>query len=92
MVELAATDADSAAVRLHMENTSSFLEKADACRAWLRNGVTALTVYQINYVLEALVMPAWPADPLETYVDRLHRANHIRGLRAQLVAARNGRS
>jgi hypothetical protein len=92
LVELAATEADSAAIRIHMEGTSQFLEKADACRAWLRNGVTALTVRQIDFVLEALVVPNSPADPLETAQDRQHRVNYVRGLRAELVAAQTARS
>lgn len=93
LVELAATDAEAAAIRIHMENTSRFLEKAAACRAWLLNGVTALVPRQIDFVLEALVVPCnKEVDPLETVQDRQHRANHIRGLRAQLVTAKQARS
>ena len=94
LVAKGASDAESAALRIHMENTSSFLEKAAACRAYLRNGVTALVPVQIDYVLEVLVVPDpnSPIDPLETENDRRLRANHIRGLRAQLTAAKTGRS
>lgn len=94
LVEAGASEAESAALRIHMENTSSFLEKAAACRAWLRNGVTALTLGQIDYVLEVLVVPVpnSPLDPLEAENDRRLRGNYIRGLRAQLTAAKTGRS
>lgn len=90
-VELGANDATAAAVRIHMENRGQFLAKADACRAWLRNGVTALTSVQIDYVLEVLVVPNPndPKDPLEQASDRLQRAIYIRGLRAALVMKKN---
>lgn len=94
LVTLGSTEAASAALRIHMENSGQFLEKAAACRAWLLNGVTPLTARQIDYVLEVLVVPDpnSPLDPLETENDRRLRANHIRSLRAQLTAAKTGRS
>jgi hypothetical protein len=93
LVEKAAADDKAAAVRIHMEDRSDFLERAAACEAWLLNGVTALTVRQIDQVLEVLVVPDpnSPVDPLETEVDRRKRTIHIRGLRAELLLAKNKR-
>jgi hypothetical protein len=93
LLERGSNDAVAAATRIHMEGSGTFLEKADACRAYLLNGSTALTARQIDMVLEVLVLPDpnSPLDPLETEADRLQRGIHIRGLRAELTTARQGR-
>jgi len=90
LLELGSNDAIAAATRIHMDDRGTFLEKADACQAYLRNGVTTLTARQIDLVLEVLVLPDpnSPVDPLETEADRLQRGIHIRGLRAELTATR----
>jgi len=93
LVERGSNDAIAAATRIHMENRGDFLEKSDACQAWLRNGVTTLTARQIDYVLEVLVLPDpnSPVDPLETEMDRKQRGIYINGCRAELEAAKEGR-
>lgn len=93
LVQRAANSARASAVRIHMENSGLFLEKAAAYEAWLLNGVTALSEQQIDYLLEALVLPEpnSPVDPLETETDRRNRRVYINGLRAGLMTAKGKR-